>query len=194
MLTTTVAQKEEALAAANVILDGVLRIYQGMNILISVCGHSGQSRTSFVDECVTGSLSGGGENRKFPIMIVREVGGITYYRAPCLSECKLLRVHDGGDTMVPPVVLDLNENIVVAGVGSIDLIVKKYIFQSFTYLEAGKKVKGHSSIVNKYLILVSLAIVNDLNCHFAIGLIDQFYFSIVLLVGGWITCVYNILS
>ena len=60
--------------------------------------------------------------------------------------------------------------------GSIDLIVKKYI-----YLEAGKKVKGHSSIVNKYLILVSLAIVNDLNCHFAIVLIDQFYFSIVLL-------------
>ena len=65
--------------------------------------------------------------------------------------------------------------------GSIDVKVKKYIFQSFTNLEAGKKVKGHSSIVNKYLILVSLAIVNDLNCHFAIVLIDQFYFSIVLL-------------
>ena len=82
MLTTTVAQKEEALAAANVILDGVLRIYQGMNILISVCGHSGQSRTSFVDECVTGSLRGGGENRKFPIMMTRAVGGITYCRTP----------------------------------------------------------------------------------------------------------------
>ena len=48
MLTTTDAQKEEALAAANVILDGVLHIYQGMNILISVCGHSGQSSRSLL--------------------------------------------------------------------------------------------------------------------------------------------------
>jgi hypothetical protein len=115
ILTTTDAQKEEALAAANVILDDVLRIYQGMNILISVCGHSGQSSRSFVDECVTGSLCGSGENRKFPILMIRVVGGITYYRAPCISECRLLRVHDGGDTMVPPVVLDRRRNIVVAG-------------------------------------------------------------------------------
>jgi len=83
--------------------------------LISVCGHSGQSRKSFVDECVTGSLCGSGENRKFPIMMIRAVGGKTYYRAPCLTECRLLRVHDGGDTMVPPVVLDRRRNIVVAG-------------------------------------------------------------------------------